>query len=116
MKRCPECFRDYFDETLNFCLDDGTHLLAGPFTGQLDPTVIYPTLPDPISSAKFSLSERQAADANVQLNTIAVLPFLNLSRGDEDDYFSDGLAEELLNVLSKIRGLRVAARTSAFSV
>lgn len=49
-------------------------------------------------------------------NTIAVLPFLNMSRNNEDgDYFSDGLAEELLNVLSKIRGLRVAARTSAFS-
>ncbi len=48
-------------------------------------------------------------------NTIAVLPFLNLTRGKDGDYFSDGLAEELLNVLSKIRGLRVAARTSAFS-
>ena len=48
-------------------------------------------------------------------NTIAVLPFMNMSRGKDGDYFSDGLAEELLNVLSKIRGLRVAARTSAFS-
>lgn len=48
-------------------------------------------------------------------NTIAVLPFLNLSLGENGDYFSDGLAEELLNVLAKIRGLRVAARTSAFS-
>src|SRR5436190_3790963 len=48
-------------------------------------------------------------------NTIAVLPFVNMSRGEDGDYFSDGLAEELLNVLSKIRGLRVAARTSAFS-
>ncbi len=48
-------------------------------------------------------------------NTIAVLPFVNMSRGKDGDYFSDGLAEELLNVLSKIRGLRVAARTSAFS-
>src|SRR5262249_17860184 len=45
----------------------------------------------------------------------AVLQFWNLSRGEEGDYFSDGLGEELLNVLSKIRGLRVAARTSAFS-
>ena len=41
--------------------------------------------------------------------------FLNMSRDENGDYFSDGLAEELLNVLSKIRGLRVAARTSAFS-
>lgn len=58
------------------------------------------------------------ADAAGQIetsNTIAVLPFLNMSRNEDGDYFSDGLAEELLNVLSKIRGLRVAARTSAFS-
>ena len=48
-------------------------------------------------------------------NTIAVMPFLNMSRNEDGDYFSDGLAEELLNVLSKIRGLRVAARTSSFS-
>jgi non-specific serine/threonine protein kinase len=50
-----------------------------------------------------------------QGNTIAVLPFVNMSRGEDGDYFSDGIAEELINVLSKIRGLRVAARTSAFS-
>jgi TolB-like protein/tetratricopeptide (TPR) repeat protein len=115
MKRCPECLRDYFDETLNFCLDDGAHLLAGPFTAPLDATVLYPTLPDNISIPRYSAFEGQPSDPNAQLNTIAVLPFLNLSRGDEDDYFSDGLAEELLIVLSKIRGLRVAARTSAFS-
>jgi adenylate cyclase len=48
-------------------------------------------------------------------NAIAVLPFLNLSKDENGDYFSDGIAEELLNVLSKIRGLRVAARTSSFS-
>ena len=48
-------------------------------------------------------------------NTIAVMPFRNLSRTEDGDYFSDGLAEELLNLLSKIKGLRVAARTSAFS-
>ena len=47
--------------------------------------------------------------------SIAVLPFVNRSHGEEDEYFSEGLADELLNVLAKIRGLRVAARTSAFS-
>ena len=47
--------------------------------------------------------------------SIAVLPFVNMSRDEENEYFADGLAEELLNVLAKIRGLRVAARSSAFT-
>ena len=46
--------------------------------------------------------------------SIAVLPFVNRSRDEEDEYFADGLTDELLNVLAKIRGLRVSARTSAF--
>jgi TolB-like protein/Tfp pilus assembly protein PilF len=47
--------------------------------------------------------------------SIAVLPFVNRSHDEEDEYFSDGLADELLNVLAKIRGLRVVARSSAFT-
>jgi len=47
--------------------------------------------------------------------SIAVLPFVNMSRDEENEYFTDGLAEELLNVLAKIRGVRVAARSSAFT-
>jgi class 3 adenylate cyclase len=46
--------------------------------------------------------------------SIAVLPFINMSRDEENEYFADGLSEELLNVLAKIRGLRVASRSSAF--
>ena len=47
--------------------------------------------------------------------SIAVLPFINRSPDEENEYFADGLAEELLNVIARIRGLHVAARTSSFS-
>jgi TolB-like protein len=48
-------------------------------------------------------------------HSIAVLPFVNLSADKEQEYFSDGLTEELLNSLAEINELQVAARTSAFS-
>lgn len=47
--------------------------------------------------------------------SIAVLPFVNMSKDPDQDYFSDGISEELLNALAKIRDLRVAARTSSFA-
>jgi adenylate cyclase len=53
--------------------------------------------------------------AGANLNSIAVLPFANLGGAQEDDYFSDGLAEELLNLLARIDGLKVSARTSSFA-
>jgi eukaryotic-like serine/threonine-protein kinase len=46
--------------------------------------------------------------------SIAVLPFTNMSADPADEYFSDGLADELINMLAKIKGLRVAARFSSF--
>jgi serine/threonine protein kinase/Tfp pilus assembly protein PilF len=52
--------------------------------------------------------------ATESVASIAVLPFVNRSASADDEYFSDGLADELINVLARMRGLRVAARTSAF--
>ena len=47
--------------------------------------------------------------------SIAVLPFANLSADPDNEYFSDGLSEEILNSLAQLRGLKVAARTSSFA-
>ncbi len=60
-------------------------------------------------------SPRAAGTAEDSGPSIAVLPLQNLSADPDKDYFSDGLAEEILNALSQIEGLRVAARTSSFS-
>jgi TolB-like protein len=54
------------------------------------------------------------APGDMNEKSIAVLPFVNISSDKEQEYFSDGLSEELLNVLVKVPELRVAARTSSF--
>jgi TolB-like protein len=56
-----------------------------------------------------------SADRPPQAASIAVLPFTNLSADKENEYFSDGLAEEILNALGGVPGLRVIARSSAFA-
>ena len=59
--------------------------------------------------------EKIAANPAGQQPSIAVLPFANLSADKENEYFSDGLSEEIINALTKVIGLKVTARTSAFS-
>jgi adenylate cyclase len=48
-------------------------------------------------------------------NRLAVLPFVNMSADPENEYFSDGITEELLNALTKVEGLQITSRTSAFA-
>ncbi|MGB5256488.1 MAG: tetratricopeptide repeat protein [Woeseiaceae bacterium] len=65
----------------------------------------------------LQLGEQPAADQQAIAEvkpSIAVLPFVNMSDDKENEYFSDGLAEELLNLLAKIPRLHVAGRTSSF--
>ena len=69
----------------------------------------------PVSITGERLGSLLDPGAKPPLNSIAVLPFLNMSGDSSDDYLGEGLAEELSNRLAKIPGLRVAARTSAFA-
>lgn len=56
------------------------------------------------------------SQANVEADpSIAVLPFVSFSNDPNDEYFADGMVEELLNVLARFKGLRVTARTSSFA-
>jgi TolB-like protein/cytochrome c-type biogenesis protein CcmH/NrfG len=66
---------------------------------------------------KFVLQDGRipAAESTGQVKSIAVLPFANMSGDPEQEFFSDGISEELLNVLAKVKGLRVTSRTSAFA-
>lgn len=68
---------------------------------------------------KFVLQQQSAPQQPVvevaSLNSVAVLPFVNLSGKKENEYFSDGLTETLLHMLAQLPNLKVAARTSAFS-
>lgn len=75
-------------------------------------TVDQPVIP---SKTLASGALMATAPAEVIGASIAVLPFVNMSADPENEFFSDGIAEEILNVLASISDLKVAARTSAFS-
>jgi adenylate cyclase len=60
-----------------------------------------------------SITENQVKD--ILQNSIAVLPFTNMSNDPEQEYFCDGISEEVINALAQLKNLRVIARTSAFS-
>jgi TolB-like protein len=70
-------------------------------------------VPDDTAPVVTGVADEVEAVANK--NTIAVLPFVNMSSDKEQEYFSDGITEEILNRLAGIRELHVAARTSVFS-
>ena len=68
----------------------------------------------PATEASTALSTSQPK-APTSRSSIAVLPFANLTRDAEKEYFSEGLAEELIHLLARVPGLKVPARTSSFA-
>jgi len=77
-----------------------------------DPSARYPGMGQ-VKQAMHELAQPAARQSEIA--SIAVLPFANLSADKENEYFSDGLAEEILIALSQVEDLRVAARSSSFS-
>jgi len=71
--------------------------------------------PSEVVSGHVRTSGPESAEPHYPPNSIAVLPFVNMSDDAGNEYFSDGISEELLNVLAKVPGLRVIARTSSFA-
>lgn len=85
--------------------------------GKSDPVCIE--FPTGSYAPVLQTREEAAVPANARAtadNAIAVLPFTNLSSEQENEYFSDGLTEELINALTKVEGLRVVAWSSAFQL
>lgn len=75
--------------------------------------ITYPFIRAAVEPAADQLETTLVSDAPT--NSIAVMPFVNSSKQDDDEYFSDGLTEELIGSLAKVKGLHVTARTSAFA-
>jgi TolB-like protein len=75
-------------------------------------TSAAPAAGEPVSTATAGEAPGATGEGPV---SVAVLPFLNMSDEADNEYFSDGISEELLNVLVRIDGLRVPSRTSSFT-
>jgi TolB-like protein/Flp pilus assembly protein TadD len=110
-------------------------LIAKRFTDTPRPvSAVVPTIPEHVSqavrralsreaknrfsgTAEFSaaLESKQPGGTSSDKPSIAVLPFSNMSTDPENEFFSDGIAEEIINALTKVQALEVVSRTSAFA-
>ena len=164
MKRCPACGRDYNDDSLSFCLDDGSELLFGPSSGSStigEPkTAIFPNVVSSndvatraysgvtaetksenndgprlagtrwrptrkvaitaaiaaalLAALGFGIYRAYTPGAETQIESVAVMPFVNEGGNPEIDYLSDGMTEALISSLSQVPNLNVKARSSVF--
>ena len=106
-------------DTLNAVVGDEPAPLDSPVAPVImqclakHPAQRFQTIAD-VKSAFQRLRMAPPASAHTS-RSIAVLPFANMSHDADDEYFSDGLAEEIINALAQVPGLKVIARTSAFA-
>jgi len=106
-------------DTLNAVVHREPASLESPASGivkrclEKQPSQRFPTMAD-VKTALLKVRE-QRSERSQASPSIAVLPFANMSRDADDEYFSDGLAEEIINALAQMPGLKVIARTSAFA-
>jgi len=92
-------------------------LLVDKFTGEkaAPQNTVAETAQQAEAATADSTAEVVAEKNSVSAPSIAVLPFVNMSADPQNEYFSDGVAEEILNALARIPELKVSARTSAFT-
>lgn len=94
--------------------DAGPHGLERTPPAPVDPpAAVPPATPDPVPAP--TPTPAASVPATDGRRTIAVLPFVNMSGDTENEYFSDGIAEEILNLLTQLPQLKVASRTSSFA-
>jgi len=77
-----------------------------------EPVDVYAITNDPLTVPDAG---KLRSNPHQKVKSIAVLPFVNMSSDPENEYFSDGITEEILNALCKVDGLQVTARTSSFA-
>lgn len=103
-------------EKVNDELKNHHHLVTKPlgtfnFKNVIDPVQVYCIVDNEIIVPDKS---ELAVTPNEPMKSIAVLPMVNMSSNPENEYFSDGMTEEIINALSKVKGLKVTSRTSSF--
>ena len=154
MKRCPECRKDYVDDSLLYCLDDGTPLVQG-VVGEPQTAILHSTEPqgEAATRAQIFTTDQTAvlpsgiADVQTsrafdkrlllapialtvivlggffgyryftqakQIESIAVMPFVNESGNTDFEFLSDGMTETLIKSLSQVPNLAVKSRSTVF--
>ena len=122
MKRCPDCRRDYYDDTLLYCLDDGNALLEGPAAADEPATADCNSRVDPIPRATIPEAETAiftALELNPTLNygdprfRIAVIPFEFRGPDIELTNLAEGLSEDIVTGLSRFTYIRVIGDSHA---